>query len=291
LLLLIPTQLSATAQTGAMGILLKRVNPAESALHFLEKMLVNNRTFDQMWPFIAAPVLFCGIILALMWMLSANLRLDAGLSIKARLRGPRRAIIAGGLIVAALTVFLGTLSTALAQGAPDPAGRMAADTSPGSLQIAVDLDYKVVRAGDSVLYKTLISNPGPNSSSNLTVAMNIINLDADGDVVDPEDWSPQRTQYLHPLAPGQTAELSWQVNAILNGNYMVYTVAIPAPGGENLTSQPVASSGIHLTVMKHTRLNPAGVLPYTLGGPLALLIITILLHWQRRRSVDSGGEG
>ena len=54
--------------------------------------------------------------------------------------------------------------------------------------------------------------------------MNIINLDAAGDVVDPEDWSPQRTQYMESLAAGKSVTLSWRVNAILDGDYLVYMV-------------------------------------------------------------------
>jgi hypothetical protein len=98
--------------------------------------------------------------------------------------------------------------------------------------------------------------------------MNIINLDKHGEVVDPEDWSPQRTQYLEPVAPGQSATLHWRVNAILDGDFMVYIVAIPAPGSPEATSQPVASSGIHLTVTPYTKLNPGGVLPYAIEANL-----------------------
>jgi hypothetical protein len=120
------------------------------------------------------------------------------------------------------------------------------------------------------------------------MAMNIINLDKSGDVVDPEDWSPQRTQYVEPLAPGQSAELSWRVNAILDGDFMIYMVAIPAPSGTDATSHPVASSGIHMTVTPYTKLNPGGVLPYAVGGPLLLGLVIFLVYRHRRRQIDMG---
>ena len=120
--------------------------------------------------------------------------------------------------------------------------------------------------------------------------MNIINLDAAGDVVDPEDWSPQRTQYIEHLGSGQSTTLSWRVNAILDGDYMVYMVLIPAPDGQQATSQPVASSGIHLTVTPFTRLNPGGVLPYAIGGPVVVLLAVLLLFRLRRRGIDMGGS-
>jgi hypothetical protein len=118
--------------------------------------------------------------------------------------------------------------------------------------------------------------------------MNIINLNAQGEVVDPEDWSPQRTQYVEPLGPGQSATLDWRVNAILDGDFMVYMVAIPAPGSPDATSQPVASSGIHLTVTPYTKLNPGGVLPYAIGGPLVLGVVIFLVYRHRRRQIDAG---
>jgi hypothetical protein len=118
--------------------------------------------------------------------------------------------------------------------------------------------------------------------------MNIINLDAAGDIVDPEDWSPQRTQYIETLTPGQSTTLSWRVNAILDGDYLVYMVVIPEPAGQNATSLPIASAAIHLTVTPFTRLNPGGVLPYALGGPVLLLLGMSLLQRYRRKQIDTG---
>jgi len=147
----------------------------------------------------------------------------------------------------------------------------------------------VLRAGLPLLFNTVVSNGGAEPSQPIIVAMNIINLNKQGEVVDPEDWSPQRTQYVEPLAPGQSTTLSWRVNAILDGDFMVYMVAIPAPGSPEATSQPVASSGIHLTVTPYTKLNPGGVLPYAIGGPLVLGLLISVVYRRRRRQIDLGG--
>jgi hypothetical protein len=69
---------------------------------------------------------------------------------------------------------------------------------------------------------------------------------------------------------------------------MVYMVVIPKPAGPEATSQPVASSGIHLTVTPFTRLNPGGVLPYAIGGPVLVLLGIVLVQWLRRRGMDTG---
>jgi hypothetical protein len=120
--------------------------------------------------------------------------------------------------------------------------------------------------------------------------MNVINLDAQGEVVDPEDWSPERTQYIQSLRPGQSAELHWIINTILDGEYLVYMVLIPAPGSTESTSHPIATSAIHLTVTPFTRLNPGGVLPYAIGAPLLLLGIIYFVYRGRRQQVDLGGS-
>jgi hypothetical protein len=145
-----------------------------------------------------------------------------------------------------------------------------------------------VRAGTPILYNTVVTNTGASATPPLIAAMNIINLNASGDVVDPEDWSPQRTQYSDPIAAGQSATLNWRINAILDGDYMVYMVVIPAPSGPEATTHPVTSPGIHLTVTKYTRLNPGGVLPYAIGGPVVLGLIIFFVYRQRRRQIDAG---
>jgi hypothetical protein len=123
----------------------------------------------------------------------------------------------------------------------------------------------------------------------LIVAMNVINLDAKGEVVDPEDWSPQRTQYIESLPAGQSATQHWIINTILDGNYMVYMVLIPRPDTQGATSQPIATSGIHLTVTPFTRLNPGGVLPYAIGIPLLVVIGILIIYRLRRRNIDETG--
>jgi hypothetical protein len=157
------------------------------------------------------------------------------------------------------------------------------------LQISIDMDATTVKAGTPIRYNTVVSNPGTEKSPPLTVAMNIINLHGAGEPVDPEDWSPQRAQYLDGLEAGGSAKLSWRVNAILDGNFMVYMVVVPTPSSPETTSHPVASSGIHLTVTPFTRLNPGGVLPFAIGGPVLILIIILGVYRLRRQGLESGG--
>ncbi|MGH9147266.1 MAG: ABC transporter permease subunit, partial [Vicinamibacterales bacterium] len=286
-LFLLPSQLPGRAQTGVAGSLLQQVNPIAATNHFLSKVLVNNRTLEEWWPFLISPVVFALLVYALLFLYAApGLRLDAGRSSKFWSSVGRRLGVATSALFAILALGSSTIFAQTQEGQPEPAKTSAAQLP---LHISLDLDYKLVKAGDKVLYNTVLNNSGTEASPPLSVAMNIINLDAAGDVVDPEDWSPQRTQYLESLGPGQSTTFSWTVNAILDGDYLIYMTLIPEPANQKATSQPVASSAIHLTVTPFTKLNPRGVLPYAVGGPIVLLLGMSLLRRHRRRQIETGG--
>jgi hypothetical protein len=163
-----------------------------------------------------------------------------------------------------------------------------AQSQGGELQIVINMDNKTLKTGDSLDFETVVTNSGTRPTPAVIVAMNIINLSKTGDVVDPEDWSPERTQYLDGLSPNESATLSWEVNPVLDGDYMVYMVAIPEPEDAGTSTQAVASRGLHLSVAKFTSLNPGGVLPYAVGVPVLIVIGIFLLFRLRNRQVDAG---
>jgi len=284
-LFLVPTQLPGSAQAGSMGLFFQWVNPMQAPNFFLARILVNNRTLDELWSWLTTPVVFGLLTLMLLfWYAGPHLRLEPG-----RARGFRwSAARAAGFSVIAFAAGQAAASPALAQDLP-PQQEQAPPAERTRLQVSIDLDSAAVRAGSPIRYKTRVTNADAAKSPPLVVAMNIINLKGSGDPVDPEDWSPQRTQYLESLDPGASAELSWLVNAILDGDFMVYMVVIPVPTGPQTTSHPVVSSGIHLTVTPFTRLNPGGVLPYAIGGPIVILVIILATYRLRRRGLDTGG--
>jgi hypothetical protein len=284
ILFLIPTQLPGRATTGAMGMLLNQVNPIQSTFVFLSRILVNNRTVVERAYFLASPIAFAVLVYALLfWYAGPGLRLEGGGTAKVWSALGRRLGFAAsaGLLVMLLNGSIASAQQAGAQpGAPADA----------NVAISIDADYKIVKTGDKILYNTVVTNQGTVTSRSLVVAMNIINLNAAGDIVDPEDWSPQRTQYIDSVPAGQSKSLSWRVNAILDGNYLVYMVLVPEPDGKESTSRPVASSGLHLTVTPFTKLNPGGVLPYAVGGPALLLGGMVLIYRARRRKIDMGSD-
>lgn len=278
ILFLVPAQLPGRAQTGAAGQFLQWINPFAATNHFLSKHLVNYRTVAEFWTWLISPAVFAVLVLGLLFLYAApGLRLEAG---KASRLWSQLGRVAGLLVIAGLLASLGASQVLAAPGGQSQQAQ--------ELQISVDLDYTVVKTGDKVEFRTLVTNSTTEKSPPLIVAMNIINLDAQGDVVDPEDWSPQRTQYLESLAAGGSANLSWIINTILDGDYMVYMVLIPEPSATEATSLPVTSSGIHVTVTPFTRLNPGGVLPFAIGGPILVLAGILVVFRLRRRQIDTG---
>jgi ABC-type transport system involved in cytochrome c biogenesis permease component len=279
ILFLVPAQLPGRAQTGAAGQFLQWVNPLAAVNHFLSKHLVNYRPVSEFWTWLEAPAGFALLMLILLFFYAApGLRLEGGRRSKLLEKFFRPATF---LVIAAIVAALFASPALAYQGK---------QTSGQNLSISIDADVQQVKTGDTVEFNTTVTNGDAEASPPLIVAMNIINLDAKGDVVDPEDWSPQRTQYIESLTPGGSATLHWVINTILDGDYMVYMVLIPAPAGQDSTSQAVATSGIHLTVTPFTRLNPGGVLPYVIGAPVLLLIIIYVVYRRRNQQIDMGGS-
>ena len=161
-------------------------------------------------------------------------------------------------------------------------GRPQVAAEQDGLRISLDEEFLEVRTGDELQFQTLLENNGQQDSPPVILALNIIKLTSEGDVVDPEDWSPERTQYVNSVPAGDALRHSWTIEAILKGDYMVYLVAIPQPA-EGSTSEPVASPGLHLSVGAFQRLNPGGVLPVVIAVPLAVTVVLLVLVRLRLR--------
>ena len=278
-LLLVPAELPGTS-SGAAGQFLQWINPMASVNHFLSKHLVNYEPLSLFWSWLVAPVVLAVLALGFLFLYAGpGLRLEPGKTSWLWTRKLGRAIGLGGMALLMIALFT-SASSAMAGSQ--------AQNQTSDLQISIDLDALVVKTGDKVEYNTVVTNNGAEASPPLIVAMNVINLDARGDTVDPEDWAPKRTQYMETLGPGETVSLHWIINTILEGNYMVYMVLIPQPDNSDSTSQAVATSGIHLTVQPFTRLNPGGVLPYVIGAPLLVVVIIYFVNRSRNKNVDIG---
>jgi ABC-type transport system involved in multi-copper enzyme maturation permease subunit len=273
ILLLIPAELPGSS-IGAAGQFLQWINPIASAYHFLSKHLVNYEALSLLWSWLVSPTVFALLLLGLLFLYaSPSLRLEPGKTASRWSRKLEQVIGGMALLILVLSI---------------PSTPALAQSQASDLQISIDRSTALVKTGDKVEYNTTVSNHGSQTSPPLIIAMNIVNLDEMGDTVDPEDWAPKRTQYIQSLPPGETTSLHWIINTILDGNYMVYMVLIPAPANNDSTSQAVATSGIHLTIHPFTRLNPGGVLPYAIGAPLIVLVLILFVHRRRNVLIHAG---
>ncbi|MFA5943511.1 MAG: hypothetical protein WC876_03485 [Candidatus Thermoplasmatota archaeon] len=150
------------------------------------------------------------------------------------------------------------------------------DTSVGSFQ---------TDTGDITHFNTTITNNESVALARILVVLNIASF-GDGAPVDPEDWSPERAQIVPSLAPGQSMTLNWTLFSILEGDYVVYVVAIPEPNGPTSSTSPVSSPALHLTVQGVAQYNPGGVLPITLGVPTMAALGSFALRTWRHRGLD-----
>ena len=244
---------------------------------------MNNRTLEEFWPWLVAPTVLSLVVFGVLFAyLAPGLRLEAGRASRFWMRIARTlGVRALPLVACGALVFAGP---ARAQGARDGARTVHAPANPVTIQL--DLGSVTVKQGDTVDYRSILTNSTGVDSPPLCIAMNLVNLSEAGDVVDPEDWSPQRTQYLETLRAGTADTLSWRIHAILDGDYLVYMAVIPEPQDENSTSHVAASTGVHLVVTKFTKLDPQGILPYAIGGPLVLVLGIVWLARRRKKEVD-----
>ena len=274
LLMFMLTQLPGEVQKGDFGYFVQRINPMQASSEFLEKVLVNNRTIQEKMPYLRSSLIAIVVVLLLLFLVAApRLRLYAGRALRARARwGTLTGMMLGGLILVA------GMGAAVAA----PFGQQ----SGSDLTVSLEETALTVKTGDEVTFQSLIANSGSQDSPNVILALNIINLK--GDVVDPEDWSPQRTIKMGPIGPGDAIRSTWTVEAILKGDYMVYLVAVPTPSGAETTSQPVSSSGLHLTVGAFSNLNPEGVLPVVIFVPIGVALALLLAVRLRLRRLARG---
>lgn len=275
-LLLIPAELPGDT-VEFVGQFMQWINPMAATNHFLSHRL-DQGAGNEFLPWLLSSLALAGLSVGLLLgYVSKSLRLEAGTNM--RLWAKLRRVIGPLMIAGALMASLLISPVYAFQG-----------NQSEKYSISINNNAHQVKVGDRIEVGTAITNNSAQSSPPLVIAMNVINLDDAGAVVDPEDWSPERTQYIDSLASGQSATLDWIINPIMEGNFMVYMVLIPETASVETTSQPIASPGIHVTVTPFAGLSSINILPIVIAEPIILLAITYFVYRRRRQQVDLGGS-
>jgi len=280
---LIPTLWPGAAQKGDLGYALQQLNPMQATSEFLEKVLVNNRSVAEKASYMVAAEVAAALVTVVLFVYAApRLRLEGNAP---RLNLPRpglpRRRTAAGVALLLCLAFASAVAVPVYAAVPR--------ASDAGMQISVSLDHATTKTGDRIKFTTTVTNNGAQTSPGFHVSMNIIKIGS-GDPVDPEDWSPERSQSVAPLPAGKAATQSWTVDTIMEGNYMVYLTVIPTPKGADTTSQTVSSMGIHVIVQPGNDTNPGGVLPVAIAIPAAMIVGTMVVRWRwgaKTRSDDN----
>jgi hypothetical protein len=173
------------------------------------------------------------------------------------------------ILLAGLRMF-GLVPVALAQN----------PLADANVTVQINRESAALMAGDWVEFNTVLHNGGTTATPPLVVHLNIAAVKK-GRHVDPEDWSPERTQYLAPIQPGDSVQLTWKLHALFEGEFATF-VTIVSPEKSFL---PVASSSSLVHVDPDNILPMAEVIPVVVvvpTVPLALLLFSIA-HARRRR--------
>ena len=156
----------------------------------------------------------------------------------------------------------------------------AAQSSVGNeLSIQISQETATLMAGDWVAFHTVLQNDSATATPPLAVHLSVADVKS-GRHVDPEDWSPQRTQYVQ-LQPGESVQLNWRLHALFEGEFATFlTVLSP-----ERTFVPLMSSPLQLQVTPDNILPLRTVIPVVAVVPifpLGLLLVTVLNRRKRR---------
>jgi hypothetical protein len=146
-----------------------------------------------------------------------------------------------------------------------------------AVTVELDRDAANVGPGEKVRFESTVRNTGDQPLSALVAHLSIFASDPDV-YVDPEDWSPRRTQFINELAAGEETQLQWEVQAVTAGPLVLY-VGVSQPG----TDEVAASGLLRMTVGGQREVNAANALPLVLGMPALVLVLLGLAGIRQRR--------
>lgn len=180
------------------------------------------------------------------------------------------------LLFTLLLVALFALTAPAASGGTAPV-RASTPASPSPISVTLDTEQLVAGPGERIHFSSTIRNDGSSRLAGLVAHLNILTTDPDV-YVDPEDWSPRRTQYLGELGAGEQSVLEWDVRAVTSGPLILYVAVTDQESGTVTASGP-----LHMEVRGQREVNSQNVLPLVAGVPAGVLVLLGLTGVRRRR--------
>lgn len=146
---------------------------------------------------------------------------------------------------------------------------------PASVEVTLDPGRITTSVGRILTLESRIVNNTSAPSGPMLAHVNVAS--ADGTYVDLEDWSADVTQRVEAIGPGETATLTWDLQAVNAGSFHVYVVLLPESG------PLVASLSTRVTVGERRSLSAGGALPVAIVVPLILGLGTAAIRYRTRR--------
>ena len=151
-------------------------------------------------------------------------------------------------------------------------------TTDGNVTVTIDKESASLVAGDWITFHTVISNTGDNATPPLVANFNVASI-LPGPHVDPEDWSPLRTQYMDAIQPGESVVLSWDVHTLFEGDFAVYVTIV----SQEKSFGPVGSPTLHIHAEPDNVLPLNEVVPVVAIVPLFPLILLLYTSLSGRK--------
>ena len=163
----------------------------------------------------------------------------------------------------------------------------AAYADPINVDVVADPPVVEMVLGDHIEITTEITNTGSAPTGESLAHLNVASIQ--GSVyVDPEDWSSERNQQLS-LKPGESRELSWEIQAVNSGHFAAYVVVVPFGSSVAGTEPLEISQLVNVDVAPRATLTAGGALPVVLAVPIliGLAAAAALFRVRRRRATGT----
>jgi hypothetical protein len=150
-------------------------------------------------------------------------------------------------------------------------------TASATVEVAVSESRISGTVGQYLNIKSTVTNTGSSPTGSLIAHLNVASLN--NVYVDLEDWTAAPTQSLAPLGPGESTEVSWDVQAVNAGVFNLYAVVLPN-GSQSLSVSPP----IHVEVAGRRTLSAGGALPIALIVPILLGVAVFAVRRRLRNT-------
>lgn len=143
-----------------------------------------------------------------------------------------------------------------------------ADVAPAQSldELTVDVTplAAAVALGGTIDIEVTVTNTSDTRHDGLIAHIDVTSPDTHGSV-DPEDWTATLSKPIGALDAGGSATITWSIQPISPGTFLVYAVAL-APGASDVSGSNVLT----VKVADRRSLDPQGVLPVVIIMPIAV---------------------